>query len=123
MSWDSYIDNLKAQGCNEAAICGINGGGVWAKSVSVNVDATFISSAENIIKSGEPCGISYKGEKYICIKVDKDDNAQFKKSTSGIVVFKTNQALVFGFYGPEDQPGKVTAAVGKIADYLKSSGY
>ena len=44
-------------------------------------------------------------------------------NTCPLTIQKTNQALVIGIGEKEAQPGSLTVAVGKIADYIESVGY
>ena len=44
-------------------------------------------------------------------------------NTCPLTIQKTNQAIVIGIGEKEAQPGSLTVAVGKIADYIESVGY
>jgi len=46
-----------------------------------------------------------------------------KKGAGGVVVVKTNQAVLIGLYNENIQPGQCANAVEKLADYLIENGY
>jgi len=130
MSWDPYIANLKQQGTLAGCIADKESGAVWAKSPELQFSNDEI---QKILHHGDTeflaNGCRFGGEKYLCIK-DDGDAAIFKKGTGGFTYMKTNKAVVIGTYGddPCDSSKSVTgnqanAAVGKIADHLKNSGY
>ena len=45
------------------------------------------------------------------------------QGNDGVVVVKTNQAILVGTYKDPTQPGEATVIVEGVADYLKGVGY
>jgi profilin len=46
-----------------------------------------------------------------------------KKGATGVVLVKTTQCILFGYYNEKQQPGNAAVAVEKLADYLIENGY
>ena len=46
-----------------------------------------------------------------------------KKGPGGVTIYKTAQAIIIGTYNENMAAGTNSIQVGKIADYLKESGY
>ena len=71
-----------------------------------------------------------KTKKQFSLEVSKKETVKKITKFSGkapntcpLTIQKTNQALVIGIGEKEAQPGSLTVAVGKIADYIESVGY
>ncbi|KAL7713912.1 Profilin-1 [Entamoeba marina] len=130
MSWNAYITSyLEGAGKGHGgAIIGLNGG-IWAYSanfVPSQAEATAIAGAVSSNITGlQTSGVTIGGVKYLVNRVDADDGlAMGKKGAAGISIYKTNQAIIVGYYADASvSAGQNSDATFKCADYLKQSGY
>ncbi|CAO1620606.1 unnamed protein product [Jaminaea pallidilutea] len=126
MSWQGYIDNqlLGTGSISQAAILGLKGG-VWAASpgfsVSPQEQTALIKGFDDPspLQSG---GLHVAGKKYFVLRAD-DRSIYGKAGGDGIVLVKTNQAVLVGQYASPIIPGEATKVVEQLADYLLGVGY
>eukprot|EP00035_Acanthoeca_spectabilis_P038815 m.56480 g.56480 ORF g.56480 m.56480 type:complete len:129 (+) comp9304_c0_seq1:4425-4811(+) len=128
MSWQDYVDkSLIGTGTvSKASIHGLDGN-VWATSagfaVSVEEAKAIIAGLGSDSPSQQVNGIRAAGEKYTFIrKVDTTMNGK-KGSEAGIVIEKTEQAIIVAVFEGGIQAGACSATVGKLGDYLRGVGY
>ncbi|GAA5992122.1 hypothetical protein JCM10908_001777 [Rhodotorula pacifica] len=126
MSWQTYVDsNLLGTGkITRAAILGQQGG-VWATSAGYtlsNEEQQALTKVHNDPSSAQATGVTAAGQKFFCIRAD-ERSVYGKKSSDGIIVVKTTQAVLVAEYGHPTQPGEATKIVEELADYLISVGY
>jgi len=124
MSWDSYLENMKAKGVPFSAICGLDGS-VWANSCSITTEEVqAILKGFNSQDMLQSKGVHVGGTKYMFLRLDESDQSiHAKKGPSGISVAKSKTCCVIGQYGEGVQPGTCSKVVLEIRDYLKSTGY
>jgi len=67
-------------------------------------------------------GVTVNGVKYMGIKGD-DRSIYGKKGATGVVLVKTGQCILVGYYDETKQPGNAALAAEKLADYLLENGY
>jgi len=130
MSWQAYVDtSLVGSGSvDKAAIFNSEGTSVWASSPNFTVTpsemkevvGSFKDNGE--IKQVQSNGLHIGGERYIVIKAD-DRSLYGKKGKEGIVIVKTQQALLVTHYPEHVQPGTAANTVEQLGDYLISVGY
>eukprot|EP00038_Savillea_parva_P005895 m.160554 g.160554 ORF g.160554 m.160554 type:complete len:129 (-) comp11959_c0_seq1:126-512(-) len=128
MSWQDYVDtSLIGTGTvTRAAIHGLDGN-PWATSKGFSVTPaeakTIIAGMAEAAPSQQVNGIRAGGEKYTFIrKVDTTMNGK-KGSEAGIVIEKTEQAVIIAVFEGGIQAGACSATVGKLGDYLRGQGY
>ncbi|KAL8929442.1 MAG: hypothetical protein Q9172_000493 [Xanthocarpia lactea] len=130
MSWQAYVDtSLVATGnIDKAAIFNSEGTSVWASSKGFTVAPTEIqavvaSFADNSeVKKVQSEGFHIAGEKFFTLKSD-DRSLYGKKGKEGVVVVKTQQAILVAHYPESVQPGSAATTVEQLGDYLISVGY
>lgn len=130
MSWQAYVDtSLVGTGnVDKAAIFNSEGNSVWASSagftVAPNEMKEVVGSFKDTgdVKQVQSNGVHIAGERYVVIKAD-DRSLYGKKGKEGIVVVKTQQALLVTHYPETVQPGSAANTVEQLADYLISVGY
>jgi profilin len=69
-----------------------------------------------------PGSLRFGGQKYMLIAGDPGSVIRGKLSQSGIVVKKTNTAMVFGIFDEGVQPGDCNVVVENLGDYLIGQG-
>ena len=123
MSWDAYVDNLKATGqCEDGCIIGLDGT-PWTGGLAITAEegaaivAGFADSAPL-----RASGLMIAGKKYMYLRND-DEMMAGKAGQGGVAIFKTEQALIMGTYNQDMTTGMNMKEVGKMADYLKEVGY
>ncbi|KAK0544068.1 profilin, required for normal timing of actin polymerization in response to thermal stress [Tilletia horrida] len=126
MSWQTYVDsNLVGSGhISKAAILGLKGG-VWAASPGFDIkpdeQKTVISGFTNP-ESVQASGIRVAGKKYFTLQVN--DRSQYgKQGPDGVILVKTNQAVLVGIYVSPTQPGDATKTIENLGDYLIQNGF
>lgn len=122
MSWQAYVDqNLVGTGhVTKGAIFGLQGG-KWACSPGFKISD---AEAAAVVKGfSQPSG-SYliEGQKYMQLQAT-DTTINGKLGKGGFVAEKTGMAVVIGVYQEPIQPGSAAVTVGKLADFLRESGY
>jgi len=130
MSWQAYVDtSLVGTGnVDKAAIFNSEGNSVWASSAGFTVAphemkevvGSFKDTGD--VKQVQSNGVHIAGERYVVIKAD-DRSLYGKKGKEGIVIVKTQQALLVTHYPETVQPGSAANTVEQLADYLISVGY
>jgi len=126
MSWQGYVDsNLVGTGkVSQAAILG-QAGGVWATSSGFNLsldEQNAIINAYNDLSGTQANGVRAAGQKYFALRAD-ERSIYGKKTTDGIVIVKTKQAILVAIYKAPLQAAETTPIVEGLADYLISVGY
>ncbi|KAF1813035.1 profilin [Eremomyces bilateralis CBS 781.70] len=125
MSWQDYIDKslIGSKYIDKAAIFAADGSSVWASSPGFVIEPS--KEMPEIIKAlKEDSGITslvIQGEKYII--VNTEGSLRLKKGREGLVIAKTNQALLIAHHPDTVQLPNATATVENLADYLKGQGY
>lgn len=130
MSWQAYIDTslLGTGNLDRAAIFNTQGTSVWASSHGFTVSPAEIKevvasySDTSDVKKIQSGGFRIAGEKYMTIKAD-EKSVYGKKGKEGIVIVKTQQAILVAHYPETIQPGQATNTVEQLGDYLTSVGY
>ncbi|KAI4156091.1 MAG: hypothetical protein LQ341_000066 [Variospora aurantia] len=148
MSWQAYVDtryevtahdasrsptyaqsSLVATGnIDKAAIFNSEGTSAWAASAGFTVapaeiEAVVTSFADNSdVKKVQSEGFHVAGEKFFTIKSD-DRSLYGKKGKEGVVIVKTQQAILVAHYPESVQPGAAANTVEQLGDYLIGVGY
>ncbi|KAI9736343.1 MAG: profilin, required for normal timing of actin polymerization in response to thermal stress [Cirrosporium novae-zelandiae] len=130
MSWQAYVDSslVGTGNVDKAAIFNSEGTSVWASSPGFVVEKSEITEIVDAYKDkSEVKGVQSQGlhvgkERYVVIKAD-DRSLYGKKGKEGIVVVKTQQALLVTHYPETVQPGAAANTVEQLADYLIGVGY
>ncbi|KAI9721018.1 MAG: hypothetical protein M1812_002497 [Candelaria pacifica] len=133
MSWQAYVDtSLVGTGyVDKAAIFNSEGTSVWASSPGFTVAPAEIKEVVTAfkdkgdaqgIKQVQSSGLHVAGERFVVIKAD-DRSLYGKKGREGIVIVKTQQAILVTHYPESVQPGSATNTVEQLADYLIGVGY
>ncbi|KAI9803111.1 MAG: profilin, required for normal timing of actin polymerization in response to thermal stress [Piccolia ochrophora] len=76
----------------------------------------------NGVKAVQSNGLHVAGERFVVIKAD-ERSLYGRKGKEGIVIVKTNQAILVTHYGETVQPGVAANTVEQLADYLIGVGY
>ncbi|KAI9818690.1 MAG: profilin, required for normal timing of actin polymerization in response to thermal stress [Thelocarpon impressellum] len=133
MSWQEYVDSslVGSGNLDKAAIFNSEGTSVWASSAGFKVSPAEIKEVvtaysdkgdENGVKAVQSNGLHIAGERFVVLKAD--ERALYgKKGKEGIVIVKTNQAILLAHYPETVAPGVATNVVEQLADYLISVGY
>lgn len=125
MSWQSYVDELIESGqLSNAAIISASNGSTLAQSSGwslkpgegAGIVALYRSPADAFAK-----GVTVGGNKYMAIKADSR-SIYGKKGATGVVLVKTNQAILIGYYNDRQQPSNAAFQVEKLADFLIDNG-
>lgn len=130
MSWQAYVDtSLVGTGnVDKAAIFNSEGTSVWASSSGFTVSTTEIKEVvaaykdSGEVKQVQSTGLHVGGERFVVIKAD-DRSLYGKKGREGIVIVKTQQAILVTHYPETVQPGAATNTVESLGDYLIGVGY
>ncbi|KAF2731816.1 Profilin/allergen [Polyplosphaeria fusca] len=130
MSWQAYVDqSLVGTGnIDQGIICDATDKTIWAATpgfdilgpeLQVIIDSfTDKSPTKKVIEHG----IKINGEKYMVIE-STEDSLKAKKGKEGVLVAKTNKALLIGHHPADIQTTNAYAAVAALAEYLKGTGY
>jgi len=126
MSWQAYVDtNLVGSGkIAKAAILGL-AGGVWASSAGYTISPQEQQAIVNGFKDAkavQESGVRVAGNKFFVIQAT-DGSIYGKKQADGVVLVKTNQAVLVAEYVAPVQAPEATPIVESLGDYLKQSGY
>ncbi|MCJ1297829.1 profilin, required for normal timing of actin polymerization in response to thermal stress [Hypocenomyce scalaris] len=130
MSWQAYVDtSLVGTGnIDKAAIFNSEGTSVWASSTGFTIGPAeikeVVSSYKDTgeVKKVQSSGLHIAGERYVVIKAD-DRSLYGKKGREGIVIVKTQQAILVTHYPESVQPGSAANTVEQLGDYLIGVGY
>ncbi|KAL9001067.1 MAG: hypothetical protein Q9188_005545 [Gyalolechia gomerana] len=130
MSWQAYVDtSLVATGnIDKAAIFNSEGTSVWASSsgftvAPAEIKAVVVSFADTSdVKKVQSEGFYVAGEKFFTLRSD-ERSLYGKKGKEGVVIVKTQQAILVAHYPESVQPGAATNTVEQLGDYLLSVGY
>ncbi|KAL8849315.1 MAG: hypothetical protein Q9221_005725, partial [Calogaya cf. arnoldii] len=113
---------------DKAAIFNSEGNSVWASSSGFTVSpaemqavvASFTDKQD--VKKVFSEGFHIATEKFFTIKSD-DRSLYGKKGKEGVVIVKTQQAILVAHYPESVQPGSAATTVEQLGDYLISVGY
>ncbi|MCJ1449876.1 profilin, required for normal timing of actin polymerization in response to thermal stress [Mycoblastus sanguinarius] len=130
MSWQAYVDTslVGTRNVDKAAIFNSEGTSAWASSTGFHISPAEIKeiissySDSSEVKKIQSGGFKIAGEKYMTIKAD-DKSVYGKKGKEGVVIVKTQQAILVTHYPESVQPGVATNTVEQLGDYLISVGY
>jgi len=130
MSWQAYVDtSLVGSGhLDKAAIFGALGDSVWAQTKGYSVSPAEIKKVVDALAGGSAAeklwsdGLHVAGEKFVVTKVE-DRSIYGRKGREGIVICKTNQAILIAHYGENVMAGNAATTVEKLADYLVNLKY
>ncbi|SLM38602.1 profilin [Lasallia pustulata] len=129
-SWQAYIDtSLVGTGnIDKAAIFNSEGTSVWATSHGFALGPAELREVvdsykdKGDVKKVQSSGLHIAGERYVVIKAD-DRSLYGKKGKEGIVIVKTQQAILITHYPESVQPGSAANTVEQLGDYLIGLGY
>ncbi|KAK6532252.1 profilin, required for normal timing of actin polymerization in response to thermal stress [Arthrobotrys megalospora] len=130
MSWQAYIDtSLVGTGnIDKAVILSAAGDSVWAVTPGFEVKPEEVKAiVGSLSKSGNDSpffqtGVHIGGEKHITVTHD-DDHVYARQGKAGLVVVKTNQALIIAHHPDTIDRFKAVDTTKALADYLKGVGY
>ncbi|XP_033748927.1 profilin-like [Pecten maximus] len=137
MSWDSYIDNLRAYSkdgsgrinADRACIIGLDGGAKWTTDEHPNAfkpDPQECADIASVFKGKnfglfQTSGIYIEGVKYQFLREEDQKTAMAKKKDLGSVTLQASKtAVVIGHCPEGSQQGNLNKAVSIIAEYLES---
>jgi len=114
----------------QAGIFGHNGS-TWAQHKMEHTQQYYNEITDIIALFSSPedaysKGFSLNGNTFVLLRIEDEKTILARgkaPNTCPLTIQKTNQALVIGIGEKEAQPGSLTVAVGKIADYIESVGY
>ncbi|CAO1620070.1 unnamed protein product [Sympodiomycopsis kandeliae] len=126
MSWQGYVDNqlLGTKQISQAAILGRKGG-VWATSNGFTISPQEQSALISGFDDPSPLqasGLHIAGKKYFTLQAN-DRSIYGKAGADGVILVKTNQAVLVGQYSSPILPGQATKVVEQLGDYLVGVGY
>ncbi|KAK6347782.1 profilin, required for normal timing of actin polymerization in response to thermal stress [Orbilia javanica] len=130
MSWQAYIDtSLVGTGnIDKAVILSAAGDSVWAVTPGFEVKPEEVKAiVGNLPRFGNDSpffqtGIHIGGEKYVNVMHD-DEHVYARQKKEGLVIVKTNQALIIAHHPETGDRGKAVATTKALSDYLKGVGY
>ncbi|XXG94423.1 profilin, required for normal timing of actin polymerization in response to thermal stress [Hypoxylon texense] len=131
MSWQAYVDSsLVGSGhIDKGAIISAAGDSVWASSAGFTIKPEEMKNLVSIITKAPGAedkayaeGFHVAGERYVAFKIE-DRSLYGRQGRTGIVVVKTKQAIIVGYYGEGKVVGSATQTVEALADYLIKVGY
>jgi profilin len=128
MSWQPYVDRLLSGDLDKAAIFDSEGKSAWASSPGFAVtpgEMKEIIDAYNDkseVKAVQSNGLHVGGQKFVVLKTD-DRSIYGRLGKEGIVIVRTDKALLVAHYGEGTQPGAAANTVEQVADYLKKTGF
>eukprot|EP00291_Cryptomonas_curvata_P014874 CAMPEP_0172151842 /NCGR_PEP_ID=MMETSP1050-20130122/476_1 /TAXON_ID=233186 /ORGANISM="Cryptomonas curvata, Strain CCAP979/52" /LENGTH=126 /DNA_ID=CAMNT_0012820037 /DNA_START=70 /DNA_END=450 /DNA_ORIENTATION=+ len=126
MSWQSYVDDqlLGTGHVHSASIVGLDGS-LWATSSNLQLSASeqsAIATAAANPSSVLGGKITLKGENFMVLRAD-DSAIYCRKGNEGACICKTNQAVIIGIFGENQQAGQCNMVVEKLGDYLREANY
>ncbi|XP_068174662.1 profilin-2-like isoform X1 [Antennarius striatus] len=139
MSWQSYVDNLTADGsCQDAAIVGYTdakyvwsscAGGTFANVTPDEIDVFIGKDRETFFTSGLTIGNKKCSVIRDSLNVDGDWTMDIRTKSQGgeptynVAVGKASKALVFVMGKEGVHGGQLNKKAYSMADYLRKSGY
>ncbi|EKX36790.1 hypothetical protein GUITHDRAFT_89929 [Guillardia theta CCMP2712] len=130
MSWQAYVDDhlVGTRKVSHAAIIGLNGA-IWASSANFKMSAqegasiaTAIAGSPNSVLGSDAMPVTLQGVKFLVLRAD-ESSIYLRHGPEGACIAKTNQCILIGMYGENQQAGDCNVVVEKLADYLKENGY
>jgi len=130
MSWQAYVDSsLVGSGhVDKAAIVSAAGDSVWASTPGFVVSPEEMKEVVATLAGGDAVGKAFgnglhvAGEKFFVTKAE-GRSIYGRKEKEGIVICKTNQAILIAHYGENVQAGNAAITVEQLADYLVNLQY
>jgi len=130
MSWQAYVDSsLVGSGhVDKAAIVSAAGDSVWASTPGFTISPEEMKEVVATLAGGEAVdkifstGLHIAGERYVVFKAE-GRSIYGRKGKEGIVICKTNQAILVAHYGENVQAGNAAITVEQLADYLVNLSY
>ncbi|KXL43775.1 hypothetical protein M433DRAFT_5384 [Acidomyces richmondensis BFW] len=132
MSWQAYVDQslIGTGNVDKAAIFNSEGNSVWASSAGFTVSpqemqevvAAYKDKGTDGVKQVQSTGLHVAGERFVVLKAD-DRSIYGKKGREGVVIVKTQQAILVTHYPESVQPGAAANTVEQLGDYLVKVGY
>eukprot|EP01112_Ceratiomyxa_fruticulosa_P015734 TRINITY_DN466_c0_g1_i1.p1 TRINITY_DN466_c0_g1~~TRINITY_DN466_c0_g1_i1.p1 ORF type:complete len:128 (-),score=14.53 TRINITY_DN466_c0_g1_i1:155-538(-) len=127
MSWQPYVDdNLVGTGnLKHAALISATNGAVWAISENfVLSKGEGFSLVEKFKNPDAACrtGITVGGSSYIVLRGD-EKSIYGKKGATGVILAKTAQCIIIGYYDNTIVPGRAVVTVESLADYLREKNF
>ncbi|KAJ5216432.1 uncharacterized protein N7498_002839 [Penicillium cinerascens] len=128
MSWQAYVDSslIGSGKIDRAAIFSGTGDSQWAASPGFSVGAEEIQSLVkgfNDAGSINTSGLYIDGENYRMVKAGDRSIYGRNEGKAGVLVVKTNKALIVAHYPETVQAQEATQVVEQLADYLIEIGY
>eukprot|EP00011_Vannellida_sp_DIVA3-517-6-12_P014740 CAMPEP_0114618506 /NCGR_PEP_ID=MMETSP0168-20121206/7735_1 /TAXON_ID=95228 ORGANISM="Vannella sp., Strain DIVA3 517/6/12" /NCGR_SAMPLE_ID=MMETSP0168 /ASSEMBLY_ACC=CAM_ASM_000044 /LENGTH=129 /DNA_ID=CAMNT_0001829649 /DNA_START=9 /DNA_END=398 /DNA_ORIENTATION=- len=115
MSWDAYVENLKAQGIVKANVSGLDGN-PWARGDGSIQEVQEMVNAIQTPDFEESMGVTYDGERFVIIKVDRTDRVLYAAcGLKNLCACLTRRCIVVG---TAEEPRKASIPVQKMTDYL-----
>ncbi|GAB7364577.1 hypothetical protein MBLNU230_g5384t1 [Neophaeotheca triangularis] len=131
-SFDYTLQGLVGTGnVDKAAIFNNEGNSVWATSAGFTVSPQEMQEVVTAykdkgdaqgVKQVQSTGLHVGGERFVVLKAD-DRSIYGKKGREGVVIVKTQQAILVTHYPETVQPGSAANTVEQLADYLIGVGY
>ncbi|KAI9851548.1 MAG: profilin, required for normal timing of actin polymerization in response to thermal stress [Thelocarpon superellum] len=133
MSWQEYVDSslVGTGNLDKAAIFNSEGTSVWASSPGFTISPAEIKAVvaaykdkgdASGVKAVQANGFHIAGERFVALKAD-ERSLYGKKGKEGIVIVKTNQAILLAHYPESVAAGVATNVVEQLGDYLIGVGY
>ncbi|XP_051231916.1 profilin-2 isoform X1 [Dicentrarchus labrax] len=139
MSWQSYVDNLMADGsCQDAAIVGYTdakyvwasyAGGTFANITPEEIDVLIGKDREGFFTSGMTLGNKKCSVIRDSLQIDSDWTMDIRTKSQGgeptynITVGRASKALVFVMGKEGVHGGQLNKKAFQMAEYLRKSGY
>jgi len=130
MSWQAYVDSslVGSGNVDKAAIVSAAGDSVWASSAGFSVSSPEMKIVVAALAGGQAAeklwseGLHIAGERYVITKAE-GRSIYGRKAKEGIVICKTNQAILIAHYGETVMAGNAATTVEQLADYLVRVNY
>ena len=68
-------------------------------------------------------GVHIGKDRYVTAKIEDDGTIYVRKGRTGVAIAKTNQAILIGHHGEEQQAGNASQTVWSLAKYLMELQY
>ena len=125
-NWQGYVDDqlVGTGSIRKAIIIGVQGGPL-AESRGFSLQAGEAARIVNLFKNPNDAfakGITVAGVKYFAIKAG-EQSIYGKRLGTGIILAKTSQLILIGFYDESQPIGSASGVVEKVADFLRQNGY
>ncbi|KAK1766802.1 profilin [Phialemonium atrogriseum] len=131
MSWQAYVDSsLVASGhIDKGAIISAAGDSVWASSPDFQIKpeeqkalVDILNNSGGAVEKAHSDGVYVTGIRFVVTKIE-DRSLYGRQGRTGIVVVKTKQAVLVGYYDEGKVAGNAAQTVEALADYLINAGY